>query len=206
MRIAWTVAGDDPDFGQGDKYGIDGYYYPIFDSLTTPERLVATSAYGGGRIIGVHMGHNWLPGYSPAQLAAAMNQEYKRLTGNGTINSKLRVMFNMEEHDPEKIAATMEAWRALPGRKNVGTAWSPEGMQGGWMSDTFVARLLACKVRIVPQTFYGNMQRIEGDQVLRDLTRRGFPENIVSLFYDGAQLGAEWDGFAFTMGRLPWIP
>jgi hypothetical protein len=41
------------------------------------------------------------------------------------------------------------------------------------------------------------------DQVLRNLTRRGFPETSVSLFYDAAALPRDWDGFAFTAGRLP---
>lgn len=73
------------------------------------------------------------------------------------------------------------------------------------MSDDFVRTILDLKVRVVPQSFVSNMNRRESDQVLRDLTRRGFPESSVSLFYDAANLGSDWDGFAFTMGRLPYI-
>lgn len=204
MRFVWTVAGDDPDFDQGDKYGINGYFYPMGDSLTTPERLRDTAKYGGGRIIGTYMGHGWYPGFSPAQLAAVADSEWKRLTLNNTINKGLRVMFNLEQHDPDFIAETLEAWRAL--RPTVGTSWSPEGMQGGWMSPEFVARVVAARTRVVPQAFLGNMTRRESDQVLRDVLNRGFPASIVSIFYDAAQLGADWDGYAFTMGRLPWIP
>jgi hypothetical protein len=47
------------------------------------------------------------------------------------------------------------------------------------------------------------MERRESDMVLRDLTKRGFPESSVSMFYDAAQLGVGWDGYAFTQGRLP---
>lgn len=201
MRYAWTVAGDDPDFNQGDVQGINGYFYPMFDSLTTAERLTDTASYDGGRAIGIYLGHAWLNGYSPAQVAAVVNQEYRRLTKNSTVNKTLKVMFNLEDHDPDAIAATLSSWRLL--KKNVGTSWSPEGMQGGWMSDDFVRTILDLRVRVVPQSFVGNMDRRESDQVLRDLTRRGFPESSVSLFYDAANLGADWDGFAFTMQRLP---
>ena len=71
------------------------------------------------------------------------------------------------------------------------------------MDPVFVSRILAARVRVVPQAFHGNMARVESDQVLRDLTRRGFPESSVSIFYDAAALGHNWDGFAFTEGRLP---
>jgi hypothetical protein len=37
----------------------------------------------------------------------------------------------------------------------------------------------------------------------RDLTKRGFPDGLVTPFYDAARLPEYWDGFAFTMGRLP---
>jgi hypothetical protein len=80
-----------------------------------------------------------------------------------------------------------------------------EGMQGGWMSAAFVKRVMECRVRWVPQCFgEPGMWRRESDMVLRDLTRRGVPENIISMFLDAKQLGADWDGFAFTLGRLPW--
>ena len=71
------------------------------------------------------------------------------------------------------------------------------------MDPAFVSRVLACRVRVVPQAFIGNMARVESDATLRDVIRRGFPENVVSVFYDAKQLGVNWDGFAFTMGRLP---
>jgi hypothetical protein len=38
----------------------------------------------------------------------------------------------------------------------------------------------------------------------RDLTKRGLPDGLITPFYDAARLPYAWDGFAFTMGRLPW--
>ena len=196
MRFVWTDAGDDPSWSVGDRHGIDGYFAPLWDQLT-PE--VLAEAGRQRRVQGVYFGHNWRPDSSCVEIVREVNQEYRRLAIPG-----LRVMFNWEQHepgDPEDIAAGLEEWRTLQPR--VATSWSPEGMQGGWMSAEFVARVLACRVRVVPQCFVGNMARRESDIVLRNLTRRGFPESSVSMFYDAAQLGAGWDGYAFTMGRLP---
>jgi len=196
MRFVWTDAGDDPSWGVGDAHGIDGYFAPLWDPIT-PEVL----AEAGRRrsVQGVYFGHNWRPDASCVEIVREVSAEYKRLNIPG-----LRVMFNWEQHDPgdpEDIAAGLEEWRRL--RPLVGTSWSPEGMQGGWMAPGFVQRVLACRVRVVPQCFVGNMARRESDIVLRDVIRRGFPESVVSCFYDAAQLGADWNGFAFTMGRLP---
>lgn len=196
MRFVWTDAGDDPSWDTGDKHGIDGYFMPMFDSLTTREFL-RDEVKARGHVAGIYLGHNWpqeqLP---PAQCAKAVSDEYKRCLVPG-----LRVMFNMEEQQPEKIADTLEEWRKL--HPTVPTSWSSEGMQGGWMHPDFVERVLDCRVRVVPQAFTGNMTRRESDIVKSDVVRRGFPESVVSVFYDAAQLGLGWSGYAFTAGRLP---
>ncbi len=204
MKYVWTVAGDDPDYGQGAKYGLDGYFFPMEDSLTTAVTVAEAAAQPGVKAIGLYMGHNWHPGYSPAQLAQVASDEVGRVTKQGMVNRGIKVMFNLEQPDPDYIAATLEAFRKL--RPTTGTSWSPAAHQGGWMSDEFVARILAARVRVVPQAFIDpGMQRVESDYVLRDLLKRGFPASIISCFYDAKNLGYGWDGFAFTMGRLPWI-
>lgn len=195
MRFVWTDAGDDPSWGIGDQWSIDGYYAPLFDEITP---AVLDEAIRRGHAHGVYFGHNWRPGAGPVELVAEVSEEFFELVRT---RPKLRLMWNLEEHDPTFVAAVLEEWRRRHPRVN--TSWSCEGMQGGWMSPAFVQRVLACRVRVVPQCFTGGMSRLESDVVLRDLLRRGFPENIVSPFYDAAQLGQRWDGFAFTMGRLP---
>jgi hypothetical protein len=194
MRFLWVDAGNDPDFTKGTRHGINGYFMPMFDARTTRATLQAVKARGC--VAGIYFGHGWYGALTPDQLVAKVTAEYKRVQV-----PDLRVMFNLEQHDPDYIAAVLEKWRA--GHKYVGTAWSPEGMQGGWMSPSFVQRVVGARVRVVPQCFIGNMERRESDMVLRDLTKRGFPESSVSMFYDAAQLGAGWDGYAFTQGRLP---
>jgi len=195
MRFVWTDAGDDPSWQVGDKNGINGYFLPMFDGLTT-QAFLRDQVKTRGHVAGIYMGHNWLPGKTASELAKRASDEYRRCIVPG-----LRVMFNLEQHEPEFIADVLEAWREL--HPFVPTSWSPEGMQGGWMQPEFVSRVLACRVRVVPQAFRGDMTRRESDVVKADVVRRGFPESVVSCFYDAAKLGEEWDGYAFTMGRLP---
>jgi hypothetical protein len=76
-------------------------------------------------------------------------------------------------------------------------------LPGGWMSPTFVQAIVDLRVRVVPQFYLGDMQPVAQDVALKDLLVRGFPYALVSGFYDAAALPGRWDGFAFTMGRLP---
>ena len=196
MRFTWTVAGDDPGYDNCKAHGINGLYAPLFDSLTTRAYLQGFKDKGFAN--GLYLGHNWFPGLDATALAKKVVAEYKRIALPDT-----RLMLNLENHDPAFVLAVVQKVRAALPKVNL--SWSPEGMQGGWMAPEFVAGILACRVRVVPQAFLGGMQRVESDQVLRDLTRRGFPESVISIFYDAAALGQNWDGFAFTEGRLPWL-
>lgn len=205
MRFVWTVAGDDPDYDNCKAHGITGLFAPLWDSLTT--YLYLLEFQGRGFKAGLYLGHNWFPQLTAIQLADKTVAEYKRLTksqGEGAPALKdVRLMLNLEQHDPVFILACIKRVRA--GLPNVGLSWSPEGMQGGWMSDEFVAGVLGARVRVVPQSFTGPMARRESDATLRNLLDRGFPASSVSIFYDAAQLGVDWDGYAFTEGRLPRI-
>lgn len=199
MRFVWTDEGDDPTWETGDRHGVDGYFAPLFDPLTP---TVLDEAGRRGHVQGGYIGHKWLPDLGPDALAQRVSKAYDGLGGK---QRQLRIMFNLEQHDPEFVAATLEAWRDL--KPYVPTSWSPEGMQGGWMSPEFVQRVLTCRVRVVPQAYGGSsrpLQRRESDVVKADVVRRGFPENVVSCFYDAATLepATLWDGYAYTMGHL----
>lgn len=205
VRYIWTNAGDDPDFPTGDKHDIDGYFYPAFDSVTTGKQLLATQQHGAAK--GLYAASNWgeFAGKTPAAIATLVANELKRVRAEAPALTNIRFQWNNETHDPATIASELEAMRSL--MPNLGLSWSLEGMQGGWMDATFVQRILTAKVRVVPEAYYGAEGRIDGlyaaDIVLRNLTRRGFPETSVSLMYDAAALPRDWDGYAFIMGRLP---
>lgn len=203
MKFIWTVAGDDPDFNNGDKHGIDGYFYPLGDAVTTPAQLKATA--DRGYVTGVYVGAGWYDNLTPGQYVAKVAAALIALrTKSGVLG--LRLMVNLEEHAPDRIIAILEGLREKLGNK-VAISWSPEGMQGGWMSSGFVARVVSARVRVVPQAFISDMTRRDESAVLRDLLKAGFTEASVSLFYDAAQLPPlrDWSGYAFTEGRLPRI-
>ena len=199
MRYVWVDVGV-PDYAKGDSHGITGYFMPMYAAQTTKAQL--QDIVNHGRAAGLFVGHNWWgdadspPKLTPAQYAEKANAFYKSVLVPG-----LRVQFNLEQHDPEYIASVFEAWRKL--QPTVGTSWALEGMQGGWMTPDFVQRVIAAHVRVVPEAYIGQMQRVEGDAVLRNLMRRGFPESLISLFFDGEQMGVDAEGYVFTQNRLP---
>ncbi len=196
MRYVWTDAGDDPDFNVGNRHGIDGYYFPMFDDLTTRERL--EDCKGRGYAVGLYIAWNWpqVKNSSPTEVASIMSEEYKRCYVAG-----LRMQYNDESHEPDKILTVLRAWRNL--RSTVGTSWTMEGMQGGWMSKAFAAAVMNLKIRLAPQLYNGAMTQVwDSLAAQRDLTKRGFADLLISPFYDAAKLPHYWNGFAFTMGRL----
>lgn len=220
MRFTWTVAGDDPDYANCRAHGINGLFAPLFDPLTTGAYLKKFKAEGFAAQ-GVYLGHNWFLGLGFSILADKVALEYRKLrTASGLTG--LRLMLNLEQHDPTFVLGCLRRVRSqLP---TTGLSWSPEGMQGGWMSPEFVAAIVALKVRVVPQTFVGSMANLDDreanpkkfyadvraslrseNQIRDDLTSRGFPVESISLFHDGAWLTSSAEGYVFTEGRLPRI-
>ncbi len=197
MRFTWTVAGDDPDYGNCRAHGITGLFAPLFNTLTTKTYLQIFKAEGF-TVQGLYLGHNWFPSLHAVKLPDKVVTEYKRIALPGT-----RLMLNLEQHDPEFILAC--ATRVRSQLKTVGLSWSPEGHQGGWQSPEFVSAMVALKIRAVPQCFVGNMERRESSAIVADLVTAGWPFTSVSPFLDAAQLGHDWEGYAFTEGRLPRI-
>ena len=202
MRALWVDSGNDPDFAKVVAHDIDGLYFDLFDPRITQTYLQVL--VDQGYKVGVYMASNWeeFVGKTPDEVAGIVAKRVREIAGaKKPPTSFPKVQFDLEEHNEDFVADVLEAWRALLPYQD--TSWTMEGFQGGWMSDSFVKRVLACKVRVVPQAYMGNMNSTAEDMVLRDLLRRCFPENIVTLFYDAAHLPIGWNGFAFTQGRLP---
>lgn len=196
MRALWVDAGSDPDFVKAQTQRITALFFPITDGVATLRRRIDLSK-AMGYAPGVYMAWNWptFDGLSGTAMAERMYTLVAALT------RKVKVQFDIELHDPDLIADCLERWRALnPG---FDTSWTMEAFQGGWMTTDFVDRVKAAKVRLVPQAYTGNMLAIDPLATARDLTKAGFPDGLVSPFYDAAALPLYWDGFAFTQGRLP---
>lgn len=194
MRALWVDAKNDPDWIK--CRGMSALYFPVNDPQADLKRRLADSR-SRGFAVGVYMAWNW-PEFAdkdPDDIAELMHSLCAPL---GTV----KVQFDIEAHDPALIELTLARWRAL--RPKTDTSWTLESFQGGWMTPEFVQRIIDLRVRVVPQFYVGNMEPIAQDVALKDLLMRGFPYTLVSGFYDAATLPLRgWDGFAFTMGRLP---
>jgi hypothetical protein len=210
VRNVYAVPNDDPSWDRLNRHGITGVYVAMEgDGLLSKEYLHEIRSRGF--VAGLYQGHNWHPGESGVQAARRASAVFKAMTTGANAVPGVRVQLNWEQHDQTYILQGLREWRRL--HPKVNTSWSMEGMQGGWMGpvvgpntppSNFVQEIVNVhKVRWVPQTFIHDMSRQESDVVLRDLLRRGVPENVISMFYPAADLGIGWDGWAFTEGLLP---
>ena len=209
MKALWGDAGNDLDWVKADAHDMTALYLPISDPPADVKRRL-TEIRSHGYVAGVYMAWNWpmFAGMSGTSVAELMHS----LVATVSPSAPVKVQFDIEAHDPEFILETLTRWRAI--RPKQDTSWTLESFQGGWMSPEFVAAIVALKVRVVPQFYSGVMgdvddpkallaEQVAQDMALRDLTRRGFPEALVTGFYDAATLPDRWDGWAFTQGRLP---
>jgi hypothetical protein len=201
VKYLWVDSGNDPDLAKCVKHGIDGLFFDMFDTRLS-ENYLKTYVESGYKV-GIYMASNWSQFnlLLPSEIANAVFTRAKKIGGKSFGPDFPKVQFDMEEKNPVRILNTLKEWRILAPKHS--TSWTMECFQGGWMSDEFVKGILSTKVRIVPQAYTGDMRDFAEDMVLRDLLRRGFPENIISLFYDAADVPLGWSGFAFTQGRLP---
>jgi hypothetical protein len=199
MRYIWTDAGDDPSWAVGDAFGITGYFFPAFDAITP---ATVKEAAQRGKDHGIYIGEGWLPGKSPTEYARIVNDYIKPIKAQ---LPKLRLQLNIEQGVSE-VLAKLQAMRAL--QPNIGLSWSLMGMNGGLFTQGFVDWLVQLHVRVVPECFWGADGRMDGIYdslaIARDITSRGVPDALVSPMIDAkyASLLRDWQGYAFTMGRL----
>jgi hypothetical protein len=217
VKWVWVDAGNDADWQKHLRHLIDGEFYagagPNDGPAVVASRLEASRLRG--HVGGVYTAWAWEP---DTETDGAAYAEYtheivakieERLPVKG--NRYPKVQLNNERHEPDIILAMLRRWREL--RPTKDTSWTMEGGQGGWMgsvvstttpASSFVTEVLSYRVRLVPQLYNGAMTQVwDSLAFARDLTKRGFPDAVISPFYDAAHLPVGWDGFAFTMGRLP---
>jgi len=203
VRALWIDSGNDPDFVKIEREDIDTLYFDMFDSRITYAYLQALVDRGFN--VGVYMASNWgqFLGKNGTEIAHIVADRVKAIVGKHRTNHFPKVQLDMEEHDPGKSIECLKAFRALKPFRYQDLSWTMEGFQGGWMSPQFVQDVISAHVRVAPQAYAGDMRPFAQDQVLRDLLDAGFPANVISLFYDAANLPIGWNGFAFIQGRLP---
>jgi len=207
VKALWVDEDNDPNYAKVAQFGITALYFALRDPRLTPTYLGQVRARGFG--VGVYAVQSW-PEYGgdgthggPGDVFAENVAARLAVVAGTTLGrNHPKVQLDMEDHDPVNIARALTRWREL--HRYQDTSWTMEAGQGGWMDAAFVAAVLLARVRLVPQCYNGAMTEVwDTLAYARDLTKRGFPDSLVSPFYDAARLPHGWDGFAFTMGRLP---
>lgn len=196
MRAVWIDEGATPDWPRLDRNGITWIYVSVRDPRA---RAILDDTLSRGFKGGVYAAWSWWDCSGP-RFAEIVDEKLKAIYPLARATFP-KVQLNDETHDPARIVGMLQRWRDL--RPSTDTSWTMEGMQGGWMGPEFVQSVLASKVRLVPQAYLGQMEPLDTLAVARDLTARGFPDRIISPFYDAKNLPGEWSGWAFTQGRLP---
>ena len=199
MRYAWIDSPDNPYWETLERHGIDGLFFDPRQPRVTKAYLEEIALRN--KAVGIYIGHAWPElGTTPESF---VTKAVEWATPLRKSNSFPRVQWDLEQHDPEFILAVLKLWRQkFPWPQS--TSWTLESFQGGWMDrEAFVKPVLACRVRVVPQYFHGDMTPFAQDESMKDLMARGFPADIISGCYDAARLPDRWRGFAFTQGRLP---
>lgn len=201
MRSLWSDAGHEPDLVKAKREGMTALYLPISDPMPDLQRR-ANDIRAAGFACGVYMAHNpewpqfW--GISGPAIADKMHSLVAQVGG------KVKVQFDYEQHTPAdyvQILGMLSRWRALNPKSD--TSWTFEGHQGNTMTEGFVADIIRLHVRVVPQCYGADMTPWCPLEMARDLTKRGFPDALISPFHDAAKLPKWWQGFAFTAQRLP---
>ncbi len=197
MRALWVDAGKEADYVKAKRESMTALYFAVSDPIQDTNRRVL-DAKAKGYAPGVYMAWNW-PEY--ANLSGLLMAE--KVNGYvSQLSVPVKVQFDIEKHDPGLILSCLQRWRQL--QPKTDTSWTMEGHQGGWMLSDFVKVVVQLKVRVVPQCYEFDMSRLwDTLEMARDLTKRGFPDSLVSPFHDAARLPAWWQGFAFIQHRLP---
>ncbi len=206
-RFVWVDAGNDADWEKHARHQINGEYYAGTDSPIDIARRCSESRKRG-HAAGVYTALNWWGGGEGEEYAERTHailqavEDHMRDLGLRPTNSFPKVQLDHESHEPDDILDMLRRWRELRPYKD--TSWTFEGGQGGWMGPLFVAEVIRHRVRLTPQLYNGEMTEVwDALTFARDLTMRGFPDSLISPFYDAANLPVGWDGWAFTMGTLP---
>jgi len=193
MRAVWVDAGNNVDPVKLKAHGISRAY---FDAREPVERT--EFARNLGFAVGLYRTPTW-DGLTAPALAHQLSTDVHDHDGD---TRQLAVHANIEVHDPSYVLSFLTAWRSI--RPYRDTGWVLEGMQGGWFGPQLVNAINADpNLQVVAEAFTGNMGAMDADVVRSNVVSYGIQRQRALVGYDGAALKSDWDGTAFTMGRLP---
>lgn len=205
MRAVFAEHEQDVDLNKLRRYGITEIVVPTQDSpLANADKLQYLKDQGFKPTLFVAW--NWFPGLSGTQFAEKCDAELKRIGwgGNPHLQADIEKGAGVDDSNyVDYVVSFVRRWRQL--RPTRETSWTLESMQGGLFNGRYAAvqAILASAVRVVPQFYDGTMKASAQDVALKDLMLYGFPAQLIRGYYDAAALPANWDGYAWTSGRLP---
>jgi hypothetical protein len=208
MRGCFIDHGNSADFNLLRKHSIDTVLIPGEESpIANPTSIKAI--YDAGFAVSVMFAWNWhgLGAGSGAEFAKYASNRLKEV-GHPAVNPS--VVLDIEKgagvEDWEYVdwvVAALKEWRKL--RPTRQTHWTLEAMQGGLFNgrNDAVEAIRAANVGIVPQFYTGSEYPMAADVALKDLLLYNFPSERIKGFYLARELPLNWDGYAWTQGKLP---
>lgn len=203
-RSVWVDFEQPLEMNQLKRYGIDNPYFDGREARLTPAFLDAMDLQSPGKP-GIYMVWNHYPQGTGREFAERCDRRLKEIGWQGNPSLCADIEKGHGLHDGNFVEYLMNfarTWRHLrPSRQTFITI---EGMQGGLFNGKFtdVQWLNQSGIKIVPQTYGGNMQPHQAG-VIQDLIDYGFKRETLMCFYDALVVQEPWEGMLFTQQRLP---
>ena len=200
----WVDAGSDPDPA---KFARAGATVPYFDARWVAAKsdpldyLKAWSKAPGMTGAGLYLCDPWQwpgPPTNPGAWADYAYDLVQRKCAPGTSGSFPHVDLNYEQDNPAWLVAMLQRWRSHEPKRV--TSWVVQARKAPIYS-AIVPTLNKLGITVKCECYVGNMERVESSAETEAWRAAGATRVFPML--DGAQLGAYWQGSAFTMGRLP---
>ena len=203
MRSLWIDEGNDADSARMVSHGITEPIYSVRDPRVTLSYLGTIKAKGFNP--GLYMcsqGEGW-PSHHDLTGKEWADWAYKEVQriAPGTAGSYPKVHLNCETSDAAWLVAMLTRFRAHSPRRE--TYLLIEGRKAGIFSPDQVAAINNTVVFICPEFCTGDMTPHPEGFVTLPMLRAGFLSKFLYGVYDAANLPYDWQGVAFTQGRLP---
>lgn len=200
MKAALVLRGGPkvPDLTKAQNLGINRLYWEAEDPQLDASLLDAVRAKGFS--VGIMRDPHW-NGDTPEILAARLSKDLDRL---GSTSKQCAVIADIEVHDSAYLLSWLHNWRII--RPTRETAWTMEPFQGGWFSPALVSAINADpNIAVVPQGYYGDMRRVNHDQLRCDILARGVNCVRYKAFYADVPGNGYWDGIAWDLAQIKTI-
>ena len=205
MRSCFIDHNQEANYDLLKRHGITEILYPTRDSPVNSN--LCQKAKDKGFNVGLMVAWNWLGGHpTGARFAEFCDNELKRIAwpGNPKLVADIEKGAGLDDlRYVDYVVDFCRRWREL--RPKRATDWTLESMQGGLFNGRgqAVNAIIAANVGIIPQYYTGDERPMAQDVAFRDLTAYGFPSHRIRGFYLAKDLPINWDGYAWTQGKLP---